>query len=230
VPSLSDLTADRRKLFLAITGGVVGLALLTAVLVSVTGGDSDDDTPAAPSGPIELTAPATQEVFTLAGDPGTLRPEDLDAAMATVETYLNAAALEAPLVDPESTSTTSPEGAVGRGDARAQFTDAAAGRFATDDALALSDAHLAPAKSASPQTASVDAVTGLVGDDGAGQLVVLTISVTTRVDLDGDITITRTGDLVLEPVDGAWRISGYQLRVERSRDGETTTSEAAFGE
>lgn len=224
---MSDLVADRRKLLLFVTGGVVAAALLIVVLVATLGGDGGDDTPAAPSGPIELVASATQEVFTVSGEAGQLPPEDLAAVLDTVEAYLNAAALEAPLVDPRTT-TTAPQGARAAGDARPFFTTAAAGRLDTDDILTLTDAHLAPADGASPQGATVDAVAGLVGEDGRGVLVVVTLTVRTLVDLDDDVLVTRTGDIVVELVEGAWRISGYDLSVERSHSSETTTSEAAF--
>jgi len=44
------------------------------------------------------------------------------------------------------------------------------------------------------------------------------------------VIVRRTGDLVLQPVDGKWRIGGYKLVAKRSfGTAVTTTSEAAFG-
>lgn len=232
VPSLSALLADRRKLFLLVTGAVVALALVVVAAVVLLGGDDDgSDVTAGPTGPIELATPTTADVFNLAGEPAQLSTEDLEAVLTTVEGYLTAATLNAPTTElpEEGETTTTAAGTSPPSDPRPFFTDAASAQFETDDASALSDGHLAPADGASPQSATVPSLAGLVGDDGAGQLVALTIDVTTVVDLDDDVIIRRTGDLVLEPTEAGWRISGYDLTVERTLGSETTTTQAAFG-
>lgn len=78
-------------------------------------------------------------------------------------------------------------------------------------------------------TATAKAPLALVGLEDHGQFVMvggeflLTVRGTTA---QGPLTVSRTGNFVLEPVHHQWRITGYDIVVNRA-DGQTSTSQRA---
>lgn len=226
MPSLSETLADRRKLLLAVTGGVVAVALVAVVLVLVLGGgDGEEAAPVAH--PLGLTTPPdTSGVIGVDGQPAPLAQADLDGILVTVEGYLKEATIT-PLSqkkDGGPTTTAAP----GAPTLAGFFTDGTAGRLQGDDRLTLSDEHLPFARGGVSTAKATVALAGIV-QDGSAQFVNASIDVVMLVKADPEITVRRSGDLVLRPVDGGWKISGYELVVERAFGDRTTTSEAAFG-
>jgi len=110
------------------------------------------------------------------------------------------------------------------GDLAALFTSAAAARIDGLDRPALVDEGL-PGDTDVRTEASAVKLAALVGPDNAVEVVTATIDVRLQVTGEGILAITRTGDLVLVPDGGAWKIDGYDLRTARdSGAGPTTTT------
>lgn len=228
MPSLSDLASDRRRLLVAVTGGVVAVAIVAVALTMVLGGGGSDEDGAGKILPLELTAlPDQSGVIGVDGQPAQLTQAELDAVVATLLAYLREATvtplyLEKP--DEDETTTT----LAGAPSLESFFTDTAVGRLQTEDRLTLSDEHLPFAKDGVSTSKATVALTGIV-QDGAAQFVNATIDVVMLVKGDDEITVMRSGDLVLRSVDGTWKIAAYKLSVTRAFGDRTTTSEAAFG-
>lgn len=223
---------DRRKLLLALTGAVVGIAVIAVLLTSVLGdgGDGGKGTTAAEDlQPLRLTAPPdTSGIIGVDGQPAQLSDEEMDAVLDVVLGYLRAATVTAVTTerpDEDETTTTEP----GTRSVASYFTRVAATRLESDDVIVLTDEHLPFAGDGVSTTKLTVALAGIV-QDGTAQFVNASIDVVMVVKGDEDITVQRRGDLVLRSNEGTWGIAGYQLSVQRDfGDRTTTTSEAAFG-
>jgi len=70
-------------------------------------------------------------------------------------------------------------------------------------------------------------LTGLLDGDGTVSVVAATVDVVIRADSKSATTrVSQSGELVLVPDRGAWRIDGYDLRVTREPVPAVTTSSA----
>jgi len=144
-------------------------------------------------------------VYRTGNDPQTLPDDVRDKVMAALTSYLNAAAvkpLKTGAADPAALATS--------------LSPATAARLAGPDRAVLLDEGLPPSVSKIVVTAAPVALTGLA--DGQGNVVVVTAKLdvtTTTKTAKGKLTIKRTGDIVLTPDAGAWKIDGYSLTVDR---------------
>lgn len=110
------------------------------------------------------------------------------------------------------------------GDLAALFTSAASARVDGPDRPALVDEGLPRATDVQTE-ASTAKLAALVGPDNAVEVVTATIDLRLQVTGEGILAIVRTGDLVLVPDGGGWKIDGYDLRTARdSAAGPTTTT------
>lgn len=147
-------------------------------------------------------------VYKVGDAPDTIPDDVRNAVMATLTGYVNAATvipLQKGVVDDAGLATA--------------LAPAVAARLAGPDRAVLVDEGLPKAKSKSKVKVSATpvALTGLA--DGAGSVVVVTATVdttTTAKTTKGKLVIKRTGDLVLEPDNGTWKITGYTLNVDRA--------------
>ncbi|MBI2169214.1 MAG: hypothetical protein HYU28_06895 [Actinobacteria bacterium] len=225
---ISDLRTDRRKLLLTVAGAAVAIALIVVVLATVLGGgDGEGDGGPPPGGTLALTAPPdTSGIVGLDGQPAQLTPADLDAIVATIEGYLRDATITPLSQTPDETSTTQ----AGPAPLAAHFVEALTPRLGGDDALTLTDAHLGVAEDGVSTAKATATLAGLV-QDGAAQFVNATIDVVVLAKgvpaEDDEVTIKRSGDLVLRPVEGGWKIAAYKLSVEREFGDRTEESQAA---
>lgn len=211
--------ADRRHLLAGIAGVFVALAAGSTVVAFLIGGGGEEEPP--PKKPLTIAAPATlDDVFNLQGQPAELPAEDVAAIEALIKGYLEAATIEPLEHDPDAEESPAPTPLA------RYFTEAASTRLETDDRLALADDHLPRAEhGVSTERADLD-LAALLGEDGSAQLVAATIAVSMVVRTgDDDVIIDRAGDLVLERVEGDWRIGGYEVTVERTFASETTTTQ-----
>lgn len=112
------------------------------------------------------------------------------------------------------------------GDLTPLFTPLSAGRVTTvgPDRAAFIDEGLPPATDLRRER-GVATLTGLGGRDALLSVVSaqLELRLTGRVD-GAPLTLVRTGELVLIPEGGTWRIDAWDLRVTRSLAGVTTTT------
>ena len=159
-------------------------------------------------------------VYKVGDAPDTIPDDVRTAVIATLTGYVNAATVM-PLQ----------QGAVDDAGLATALAPAVAARLAGPDRAVLVDEGLPRAKPTSKVkvTATPVALTGLA--DGAGSVVVVTATVdttTTAKTTKGKLVIKRTGDLVLEPDNGTWKITGYTLNVDRAgkavRPTTTTTT------
>lgn len=227
----------RRALLVAATGVFVVVAGVVAAVVLLAGGDDEPDYP--PARPLRLAAPATlDEVFTVSGEPAQLPPEEVDAIVSTVRGYLDAATIAPLEYDAEAAAEAAEDGDDGEElpppppDLGRFFTDEAAARLDGEDRRALADDHLPHAEHGVSTEGADLRLAALLDEAGAGQVVSATIDVRMVVRLDEDaVIVERSGELVLERVDDAWRIGAYHVRVNRTFASTTTTTgdEAAFG-
>src|SRR5438309_452398 len=75
-----------------------------------------------------------------------------------------------------------------------------------------------------PRSRSV-LVTALADTDGKPVLVSAAIAFVVKGrNQRGKVEISRTGELLLAPVEGGWRITGWNLHVQRSGTGTTPTT------
>lgn len=110
------------------------------------------------------------------------------------------------------------------------FTAAAAGRLGGPDRAALVDEGF-PGPIDAVRTRKENVALGALGDD-AGRFEVVTATFEVAQDVVAKattFTIDRSGDLVLVPDGGTWKIAAYHIRVTRQGGGKTTTSKAALG-
>ncbi len=151
-------------------------------------------------------APGAVTVYKVGEAPDTIPDDVRNAVMATLTGYVNAA-----------TVTPLRKGAVDDAGLATALAPAVAARLAGPDRAVLVDEGLPKATSRVKVAATPVALTGLA--DGAGTVVVVTANVdatTTTKTAKGRLVIKRTGDLVLEPDNGTWKITGYTLNVVRA--------------
>lgn len=151
-------------------------------------------------------APGTVTVYKVGEAPDTIPDDVRNAVMATLTGYVNAATVR-PLQ----------KGVVDDAGLANALAPAVAARLAGPDRAVLVDEGLPKATSKIKVSATPVALTGLA--DGAGSIVVVTAAVdatTTAKTTKGKLVIKRTGDLVLEPDNGTWKITGYTLNVDRA--------------
>ena len=175
-------------------------------------------------GPAAVTAPsptAASIAFSVSGNevagvapPGPAFPDDVRAKVtATLERYLGDA-----VVGPLRSGRPA-------GDLAAVFTGRALGRVNGPDRAALVDEGL-PAAADLRADAAGARLAALA--DAANAVVVVTAAVDLRLRTGGDddVTIVRTGDLVLVPDGDGWKVDGYDVRTTRDspRGGPTTTA------
>jgi len=163
-------------------------------------------------------APGDTTVHATGGGPDALPGEVTTGVMAAIDGYLADAAAR-PLQK-------------GRPGDEARLatvlSPAVMARLAGPDRTVLVDEGLPKATGAVKVTAKPVVLTGLA--DGSGKVVVVTagLATTTRTrTAKGPVTITRTGDLVLRPDDGTWKIVGYALTVDRVGKGLGTADSTA---
>lgn len=163
-------------------------------------------------------APGETAVFATGGGPDALPGEVTTGVMAAIDGYLADAAAR-PLQK-------------GRPGDEARLatvlSPAVMARLAGTDRTVLVDEGLPKATGTVKVTAKPVVLTGLA--DGSGKVVVVTagLAATTRTrTAKGPVTITRTGDLVLRPDDGTWKIVGYALTVDRVGKGLGTADSTA---
>ena len=162
-------------------------------------------------------APGDTTVYATGGGPDALPGEVTTGVMAAIDAYLADAAAR-PLQK-------------GRPGDEARLatvlSPAVMARLAGTDRAVLVDEGLPKATGTVKVMAKPVVLTGLA--DGSGKVVVVTagLAATTRTrTAKGPVTITRTGDLVLQPDNGAWKIVGYALTVDRAGKGLGTAAPA----
>jgi hypothetical protein len=156
--------------------------------------------------PVVKIAPGAVTVYKVGEAPDTLPDDVRNAVIATLTGYVNAA-----------TVTPLQKGAVDDAGLATALAPAVTARLAGPDRAVLVDEGLPKATSRVKVAATPVALTGLA--DGAGSVVVVTANVdatTTTKTAKGRLVIKRTGDLVLEPDNGTWKITGYTLNVVRA--------------
>lgn len=112
------------------------------------------------------------------------------------------------------------------GDLAPLFTGPAAAKVttATPDRSAFIDEGLPPLSDVRKDSA-VAQLTALAGSDGAVSVAtaVLDLRLTGHV-AGAPVKVVRTGELVLVPEGGRWRIDAYELKVVRTLDEDSTTT------
>lgn len=172
----------------------------------------------------EAPSPPGDLVFSGAGfdlhTAGTVSPATFDATwkgvLATLNRYLDAGVLT-PL-----------RSGGPAGDLTPLFTASAAARVMTPgpERAAFIDEGLAPA-TAVRRDAAVATLTALAGTDGAMSVVTARLDLRLRAEVDGTpLSIARTGELVLMPEGGTWKIDAYDIRVSRDTVATTTITTA----
>lgn len=112
------------------------------------------------------------------------------------------------------------------GDLAPLFTGPAAARVASPgpDRAAFIDEGLPPAVGIKP-VSSVATLTALAGEDGVMSVISADLDLRIAAQVDGaPLTIARTGELVLVPEGGAWKIDAYSLTVRRDTAAATTST------
>lgn len=164
-------------------------------------------------------APGEVTVYKTGDAPDALPPDVQSAVMTTLTGYLNAAT-----VTPLKTGTAD-DAALG-----ATLAPPVVARLATDRSV-LVDEGLPKSVGKIKVSGAPVALTALA--DGSGTVVVVTANLDTTTKAKtakGPLSIKRSGELVLEPDSGAWKITGYTLNVDRVGKGlktPTTTLPAA---
>ncbi len=149
--------------------------------------------------------PGAVTVYKVGEAPDTIPDDVRNAVIATLTGYVNAATV-APLR----------KGKVDDVGLATALAPAVAARLTGPDRAVLVDEGLPKATSKVEVAATPVALTGLA--DGTGSIVVVTATVdatATAKTTKGKLLIKRTGDLVLEPDNGTWKITGYTLNVDR---------------
>jgi hypothetical protein len=94
------------------------------------------------------------------------------------------------------------------------------------DRFAFIDENLPPVSDLRSERA-VAGLTGLAGTDGTVSVVTAGLDLRLIGHVAGaPVTVVRTGELVLMPTGGRWRIDAYEIKVVRTVDEETTTTTA----
>lgn len=169
--------------------------------------------PGAPAGPIAFSASA----FDLHAA-GSVKAADFDAAEAGVLDTLNRYLITAVLIPLRSGGPA--------GDLTPLFTRPAVDRVMAGgpDRFALIDENLPPVSDLRKDAAAVG-MTALAGGDGALSVITAGLDLRLVGSIDGQpVSVVRTGEVVLVPDRGAWRIDAYDISVTRSRAGAATTT------
>jgi hypothetical protein len=94
------------------------------------------------------------------------------------------------------------------------------------DRFAFIDENLPPVSDLRSER-SVAGLTALAGRDGAVSVVTAGLELRLIGHIAGTpVTVVRTGELVLMPAGGTWRIDAYDIKVVRTIAGDTTTTTA----
>jgi hypothetical protein len=219
-----------RPTVLLIALGVVVVAALGAAAFLVLGGDDDDGgpnrSPLATSknetGTVQVQFEPTQVVnLNGAGPPAQLSPEQVTALVGTARQYLDGAVIE-PLRTGKPAA-----------DISGLFDAATAAQLTGLARPALFEEGLPAATGDLDATTSRLVVTGL--SDGAGAFVLATVGSDVEIVAatdDGDLRIHRITELTLVPEGATWKISGFDVLVDRQGPGvkqpsATATSTAA---
>lgn len=163
-------------------------------------------------------APGNVTVYKTGDAPDAIPADVQTAVMTTLNGYLNAATVK-PLQ-----KGTADDAALG-----ATLAAPVVARLTGADRAVLVDEGLPKSVAKIKVTGTPVALTGLA--DGSGNVVVVTAQIdttTTTKSAKGPLRITRSGELVFEPDNGAWKITGYSLAVDRTGKGikPTTTPTA----
>ncbi len=169
--------------------------------------------PVPPAGPITFTATA----FDLRAA-GPVDPAASDVARAGVVDTLNRY-LEAAVLQPLRSGGPA-------GDLTPLFTSPAVERVMAvgPDRFAFIDENL-PAVSDLRQEAAAAGLNALAGPDGIMSVVTAAVDLRLIGHIAGvPVTVVRTGELVLVPQGGTWRIDAYDIRVTRTVGAGTTST------
>lgn len=206
---------------------VAGLVVLTGCSRSVSKAyTTQTSTTLSPAvtAPAPVAPPTPTERITFTGAAfdlhaaGAVSPAVIDATWAgvldTLDRYLEAAVLI-------------PLGTGGpAGDLTALFTGPAIGRVIAGgpDRFAFIDENLPPVSDLRKEAASAG-FTALAGPDGVLSVVTAGLDLRVVGQVNGaPVRVVRTGELVLVPENGTWRIDGYDIRVVRTLAEHTTTT------
>ena len=207
---------------------VAGLVMLTgcresrslAFTTQTTVPQAPVETAPAPTVPVPPVPPPL--AFTGAGfdlhAAGPVEPAAFDAAWAGVLDTLNRY-LEAGVLTPLRSGGPA-------GDLTPLFTSSAAERVMTvgPDRFAFIDENLPPVSDVQAE-AAVAGLTGLAGPDGTMSVVTAGIDLRLIGHINGALVrVNRSGELVLMPEGGTWRIDAYDIAVTRTVADETTTT------
>ena len=143
-------------------------------------------------------------------------PDDVKASvLATLDRYLQDAVL-------------GPLRSGGRaGDLEPVFTGRARARVDGPDRAALVDEGVAPAAGDSVRSeAATLGLAALAGADNAVTVVTATVDLRLRTGGDDEVAISRSGQLVLVPDGGSWKIDGYDIRTRRDGGASATATTA----
>lgn len=194
-------------------GITAGLAL---TLAACGGGSGETAAPTTTTRPgTELTIAAGPVALESAGPAGALSDADRDAVIDTVRRYVTAATVD-PLLGR------------GVGDLAPLLGAAVGSSLTAEDRAALVDEGLPEASGTVHAVATPVALTALVDQAGAVDLVgaALDLTVDARTK-QGPVTVHRFGELVLARDGAAWRIDSFRLSVDRAGAGlepATTTT------
>jgi hypothetical protein len=198
---------------------VVRAALLACIAAAVaTVGIAPPASAAKKPKVVMQVAPGEATVYKTGDAPDALPPEVASAVMSSLTSYLDAATVK-PLRKGKPVDDT----ALG-----ASLALPVVARLAGTDRAVLLDEGLPKSVSNIKVKATPVALTGLA--DGGGNVVVVTANVDTKTTTKtkkGKLTISRSGELVFEPENGAWKITGYSLNVDRVGKGIEPTATTA---
>ena len=195
------------------------LAAITVAVAAVAAlsGCSDGKSAVAPpgAGPGAIAFTVSGDEVAAAAAPGPRFPDDVRAKVtATLERYLGDA-----VVGPLRSGRPA-------GDLGTVFTGPALARINGPDRAALVDEGLPPADDLRADAASAR-LAALAEASGVVTVVAAGVEIRLRTGGPDDVTIVRTGDLVLVADGDGWKIDGYEIRTTRdSAGGEATTTTA----
>ena len=201
-------------------------AVAAAIVLTACSGGSSRAHPGTTGGahgsPASPTRPPGPAAFTFGtpdlravgdGTPAVLAPAVTAAVKATLDSYLNVA-----VVTPIRTGEKA-------GDLGPIFTGPALAQASGADRAALVDEDLPASPGAAVPTATAT-ITALIGPDGP-VVISAAIHVTASGKAPGgDVSVDRTGELVLSPDGDTWKVSGYTVTVNRQVPTGTTTTAA----
>jgi len=157
--------------------------------------------------PVVRITPGDVTVYKVGDAPETI-PDDVRAAvMGTVTRYVNAATVT-PLRKgaPADNAVLAP-----------MLAPSVAVRLAGPDRAVLVDEGLPKATSKIVVSSAPVTLTGLADSSGNIVVVTATVDATTKTKTaKGKLSIKRSGELVFEPDNGTWKISGYSFIVDRA--------------